>query len=90
MVYEILMPCNFGNELIVTSDHLRTSLYNSNWIEQSREFKSMMKIFMENAKKPMKISVMGTFELKLETFLRIINSAYSLHAFLKNLDDKIG
>jgi hypothetical protein len=86
MIAEILMPCYFGSELIEASENLKTKLFNCNWTIQSKEFKIRMKIFMENAKKPMKISVLEVFELKLETFLKIINSAYSIYAVLENLD----
>lgn len=86
MVFEIFMPCYFGNELIDVSKKLNTKMYQSNWTIQSKKFKTAMKIFMENAKNPLKVSVFGVFDLNLETFLRIINSAYSLYVVLGNLD----
>lgn len=86
MTLQILMPCYFGNEMILASDKLSMSLFHSNWAFESKEFKTAMIIFMENAKQPMRITALGIFELSLENFQRILNSAYSLFAVLKNVN----
>lgn len=86
MTLEILMPCYFGSEMISASEKLSARLFHSNWMDKPKDFKCAMKIFMENAKKPMKLTAFGIFELTLESFLKIINSAYSLFAVLKNVN----
>lgn len=86
MIVQILLPCYFGNEMIIASEKLSTSLFHSDWMNESREFRMAMKIFMENAKIPIKLSAVGIFQLSLDNFLKIINSAYSLYAVLKNVD----
>lgn len=85
MIVQILVPCYFGNELIVASEKLSVSLFHSNWIDASSEHKHAMRIFMANAGNPMKLSAFGIFELKMENFMLIINSAYSAFAVLKNV-----
>lgn len=84
MIFEILWPCLSGTLLTLASDSLSSSLFHSDWSGESKEFKTAMIIFMENAKKSKKISAFGIFELSLENFLKIVNSAYSLYAVVKN------
>lgn len=84
----MLLPCYISSELTVASEKLSMSLFHTEWTKESREFKKSMKIFMENAKKPMKIFVLKIFELNLENFVKIINSAYSLFAVLRKIDIK--
>lgn len=85
MTFEIFVTCFFGNELTVATTNLSTNLFHSNWMDQSKEFKTAMKMLMENAKKPAKISVFGIFDVSLENFLKIMNSTFSLYAGLKSL-----
>lgn len=87
MVLFILLPCHFGNELIWASGELSSSLFHGNWINQSKEFKIVMKIFMENLKNPVKISAFGVFDLSLQTFLKIVNSTYTYYAVLRNVNE---
>lgn len=86
MTLQILMPCYFGSEMMLASEKMSMSLFHSDWTRESMEFKIAMKIFMENTKRPMKLSAFGVFELTMENFLKIINSAYSLFAVLKNVN----
>lgn len=86
VVLQLLLPFYFGNELIVASEKLSTSLFHCQWHEQSEKFKTSMKIFMEDGKNPVKISAYKVFDLSLETFMKIINFAYSLYAVLKRVN----
>jgi 7tm Odorant receptor len=87
--FQILLVCYFANNLTLASEQLSQSLFHSNWIKESKKFKAAMKLFMENSKKPLKISAFGMFHINLENFLRIINSAYSLYAVLKKINSKV-
>jgi odorant receptor len=82
MVIQLFLPFFFGSELSFASSKLLTALFGSEWIECDKEIKSTMKIFMENAKKEIKISAFNVFHVNLPTFTAIINSAYSLYAVL--------
>jgi hypothetical protein len=47
----------------------------------------MMKIFMENTKKPMKVSMLsGIITIDYAMFTSICNSAYTFYAVLKKAD----
>jgi odorant receptor len=87
MTLEIFLPCYFGNELSVASSKLSTALFHSDWINGNKHFRKNVKIFMENTKKEIKISAFGVFEVNLATFSRICNSAYSLFAILKRVNN---
>lgn len=87
MILPVFIPCYFGSELTAVSEKLSLSLFHSNWVEESREFKTAMKIFMENTKNPIQIYSFGTFKLCLENFLTIINSAYSYYTVLKTINN---
>jgi odorant receptor len=88
MIQEIFLPCYFGNEISLASSKLSTDLFGSEWIESDKEIKSTMKIFMENAKKEVKISAFNVFHVNLATFTTIGNSAYSFYSVLKRVNGK--
>lgn len=87
MIVQILLPCYAGTLLIIANENLPVDLFHSNWAGESKEFKMAMRIFMENAKKTVKISAFGIFDLSLENFVRIMNSTYTLYAVLKHFKD---
>ncbi|CRK88698.1 CLUMA_CG002438, isoform A [Clunio marinus] len=83
----IFLPCYFGNEVLLASQEFSTSLFHSDWIEENKNFKTAMKMVLENTKKPIEITVaQGVFPVNLLTFLRIINSAYSFYAVLQSIN----
>ena len=86
IVLEIFLPCYYGNNLSIISEKLSTKLFHTDWITESKDFKIAMKLFMENVKKPMKISALNIFDLNLENFLKICNFAYSLYALFQNIN----
>jgi 7tm Odorant receptor len=86
---QILLPCYFANNLTLASEQLSMSLFHSNWTNESKKFKTAMKLLVENSKKPLRISAFGVFNMNLENFLRITNSAYSLYAVLKKINTKV-
>lgn len=89
MTCEILFPCLFGSEIIVASEKLSSSLMHSQWLDQSESFKANVKILMEYMKKPIKLSAVGVFDVNLENFMKICNSAYSLFAVFKKINAKV-
>jgi odorant receptor len=88
MILEIYVPFYFCNELSVASSKLSAAVFHSNWIKKTQRYKNSMLILMENLKKDMKINAFGVFDVSLDNFLKIVNSAYSLFALLKKLNSK--
>jgi hypothetical protein len=86
MTIQVFLPCYFGNEVTDASGKLSESLFYINWISQDKSFKSGMQIFMENSKKPIKITAFYFVDIDFTTFTSICNSAYSLYALLKKVN----
>lgn len=78
-------PSYYGNEVTNSSDKISLALFHSNWYKQSKKFKVAMKMLMENTKRSIVINAgRGLFPVNLNSFLSIINSAYSMYAVLQS------
>lgn len=63
------------------------SLYKSNWVNATKDFKTAVKIFMLNVSTPLKIAAFGIFDLSLESFQRVMNATYSLFAVFNEVNN---
>jgi hypothetical protein len=79
----IFLPCFHGSELQIASENLSATVFYLDWRDEPKKFKTALKIFMENTKKPMKIAVFKVFHVNLQNFQFIVHSAYSIYAVLK-------
>lgn len=84
MLFQIFLPCYYGNQISKMSDEISLKFFHSEWYREKPAYKSTARIFMEFAKKPVKICAIGIFDINLATFTFICNSAYSLYAVLKS------
>lgn len=83
---QILIICYFGNEVTFYSSELSTSLFHSEWYNESKNFKTGVKMLIENSKNPIQINAAdGVFQVHLASFLRICNTAYSMYAVLQRV-----
>ncbi|KAJ3663643.1 hypothetical protein Zmor_007884 [Zophobas morio] len=82
IVVQIFLYCFFGNEVQVTSDKLSYAAFESNWMELSVATKKMLIFFTMNLQKPVQLSALDLFYLTLDTFMRIMKTAWSYFAFL--------
>jgi hypothetical protein len=69
------------------SEKLSTAMFHSNWYSGDREFKNLAITFMEFTKQPIKFKALGVFEINIENFVAICNSAYSLFAVFQDARD---
>lgn len=76
MIFEILMPCYYGSMLKVKSEQLLEGLYSSNWMHQSRKFKSSMLIIGQRALQPITPVIGGLLPLALPTFVSVRQKDY--------------
>ncbi|XP_037027832.1 odorant receptor 94a-like [Bradysia coprophila] len=81
---DLFMITYFGNEIMLSSDSLSYSLFESNWIEQPQSTKKCVIIFGEYVKQPQILLIAKLYPLTLETFTKIMNSAYSMFNISKN------
>jgi hypothetical protein len=85
--FQIFVPCYYGNEVMLASQKPSSALFYSNWIKSNQKYKKSMKIFLENLKNPIKvIAVDGLVNIDFGTFRKICNSAYSLYALFKKIN----
>lgn len=88
MTFEIFLPCHVGEELIVASSvNLMDAIGHSHWPERKLNLKTRkaMLIFMESLKQPIEITFFNLIEMNLQTFVGIIDSAYSLYCIVSQL-----
>jgi hypothetical protein len=86
--FMIFLPNFTGQQVISESEKLNQSLFNYLNLKKNKKFKSSLIIFMERLKRPSKVAAFGVFPINLETFLSIINMAFSLFTAMKSLKDE--
>jgi len=70
-IADLFMITYFGNEIMLTSDRLSYSLFESNWYEQPQSTKKCILIFGEYLKQPQQLVIGKLYPLTLETFTRV-------------------
>ncbi|XP_037050332.1 odorant receptor 94b-like [Bradysia coprophila] len=86
-IFDIFLVMYLGNEIILTSEPLPYCLFQSNWMDQSESAKKYVIIMAELLKQPYTLSVV-IYQLNLETFTSIINTAYSMFNLLKSVQEE--
>ncbi|XP_037048418.1 odorant receptor 43a-like [Bradysia coprophila] len=86
-ISELFMITYFGNEIMLSSNRLSYSLFESDWIEQPQSTIKCVLIFGEYLKKPQELLIGRLYPLTLATFTKILNSAYSMFNILKNFKE---
>ncbi|XP_037034389.1 odorant receptor 30a-like [Bradysia coprophila] len=83
VTFDIFLDMYLANDITVASDRLSYCLFESNWIDQTESCKKHVLIMGEVLKEPQKLVVL-IYPMNLETFLTIINGAYSMFNILKS------
>jgi hypothetical protein len=83
ILFVISLPSFVGQELISESEKLNQSLFDFLQVKKSKKLTSSLLIVMERLKHPFKVRAFGVFTINLDTFLNIINMAYSLFTAMK-------
>ncbi|XP_037028720.1 odorant receptor 94a-like [Bradysia coprophila] len=81
--FDIFMVMYLANDITVSSDRLSYCLFESNWIEQTESCKKYVLIMAEMLKKPQQLVIL-IYPMNLETFMKIVNGAYSMFNILKS------
>ncbi|XP_068622837.1 odorant receptor 46a-like [Battus philenor] len=84
MLTEVFILCWFGNELILKSLELRNAAFDSPWVDEDRETKLYIIIFMERCKRPLIVTAGKIFSLSLSTYTNLINWSYKVFAVMRN------
>lgn len=64
--YEIFMLMYFGNEVLLSSEKLLTSVYESNWMDLSMRYRKMALTLMERLKREEEMTIAKIFPLNLK------------------------
>jgi len=84
----MFLRCYYASNITGLSTVLSTSMFHSELHVENQVDRKLIIILMENLKKPIKIVVASVFEVNLETFVTLINFAYSLFAFFSRINGK--
>lgn len=71
LIAQLFIPCLSAGALTANSKRLPYFLFGCNWLEQRKQFKSSMFIFVERAKKPIIPMAGGLFEIGLPRFVSV-------------------
>lgn len=85
ILIQTFLPAYYGNEIVKESEKLSSSLMNLLQVKKSKKLRNSLLIFVENLQKPLAVKAFNVFTIDLQTFLNIINTAYSLFAVLRTL-----
>ncbi|KAG8311087.1 Or2ap [Homalodisca vitripennis] len=80
--------CYFGQMIEDESENLRRALYEYNWYNRSRRFKTSLMIMMAVATRPLRLRAGRIYTLNLETFSYIMSAFYTYVNFLLALKEK--
>ncbi|RZC42373.1 7tm 6 domain containing protein [Asbolus verrucosus] len=86
VIIQIFLYCWFGNEVEVKSGRLLYAVFECDWTGLSPELKKNMMFFSLRLQKPLQISALGLFYLSLDTFVKILRTAYSYFALLRQVN----
>nr|QGW45410.1 odorant receptor 37 [Bradysia odoriphaga] len=81
-ISELFMITYLGNDIKLSSNRLSYSLFESPWIDQPLSTNKCVIIFGEFLKQPHVLLIGKLYPLTLETFNKILNSAYSMFNIL--------
>ncbi|XP_037033155.1 putative odorant receptor 71a [Bradysia coprophila] len=83
-IFDIFMITYFGNHILSESERLSYYLFESEWVNQQLSTKKIVLLFAEFLNEPRQLVILKIYPLTLETFKRIMNSAYSMFNVLQN------
>lgn len=79
MTIQIFIPCYFGSIVTAKSQQLAKCIYSSNWLGQTSEFQSSMRIFVERSLKPIVPKSVGLIIIGLPTFVSVLKNLCTLN-----------
>lgn len=84
----VFIPSCYGNKVTELSDQIRISLFHSEWLYETKEYRQMMRIVMECSKNSIKITAVGLFSVNLESFKKMCETTYSLYHIFESFVNK--
>ncbi|XP_058064931.1 putative odorant receptor 71a, partial [Anopheles bellator] len=88
MMYQMFLPCLFGNEVTRKSNDLKTAVYSSHWYRMSVKDRKMIIMLMQRLNKPLAVKAYHFFNYNLQAYTTTLNMAYSVYAVLQRSTEK--
>ncbi|XP_039295963.1 uncharacterized protein LOC111049996 isoform X4 [Nilaparvata lugens] len=85
----LFLYCFYAQQLLNEGEKFRTTLWESNFIDKPKWFKSSMLIIMIRIAKELEIKPFGFYVLNLRTFSMVMKAAYSYYSMLNSLKKRI-
>ncbi|KAG5683123.1 hypothetical protein PVAND_012423 [Polypedilum vanderplanki] len=86
MAFQLAIPCYYCEVISSTYDKISYSAFYSDWFYEDQKYRKDFKFFMQNATRKIKLSAFGLYDINLETFVKVVNMAYSFYAVCKRVD----
>ncbi|KAJ3663591.1 hypothetical protein Zmor_007838 [Zophobas morio] len=86
IIVEIFMYCWFGNEVQVKSDTLSYAAFECDWTDLPQDIKRKLLFFTMNLLQPVRPSALNLFYLSLDTFMKILKTAWSYFTLLHQMN----
>ncbi|XP_050070309.1 odorant receptor 94b-like [Anopheles maculipalpis] len=83
MMFQMFLPCRFGNEVTRKSHLLRTSIYSSRWYEMGLYDRKTLHMLLQRMNKPLTLKAYYFFNYNLQAYTTTLNMAYSVYALLQ-------
>uniref|UniRef100_A0A182W020 Uncharacterized protein n=1 Tax=Anopheles minimus TaxID=112268 RepID=A0A182W020_9DIPT len=83
MMFQMFLPCRFGNEVTRKSHLLRTSIYSSQWYEMRLKDRKTLHMLLQRMNKPLTLKAYYFFNYNLQAYTTTLNMAYSVYALLQ-------
>ncbi|GLV41239.1 Odorant receptor 46a [Carabus blaptoides fortunei] len=88
IIFELLLYCWHGNEMILKSTALSDAIYYSEWYEFSPKFSRGIILLMARSSKPIRVTSGKFFLLSLSTFTAILRCSWSYFAVLNSMHEE--
>ncbi|XP_033220402.1 odorant receptor 9a-like [Belonocnema kinseyi] len=82
-ISQIFLYCFYGDKMMEKSMAIAEEVYQIDWIETTIKTKKNLTSIMMRAEKPIKLTGLSIIIMTIETFFKIIKSAYSAYNVLK-------
>ncbi|XP_055842909.1 odorant receptor 42a isoform X2 [Episyrphus balteatus] len=85
---ETLPMCFTMNVLMDEINYLPTAIFHSQWVDQNKQFRHLLVIFMQNAQKFNNIMAGNILPIEVATFISIAKLAFSIYAVVDKMADR--
>ncbi|KFB38050.1 AGAP002126-PA-like protein [Anopheles sinensis] len=85
MMFQMFLPCRFGNEVTRKSNALRTAVYSSQWYGMRLRERKFLHMLLQRMNKPFTLRGYHFFNYNLPAYTSTLNMAYSVYALLQRM-----